>query len=186
MKKTIKISIQTGIPALEKIFHGNNGSLPVDIDRSASKDDLRILTEKHQGTLYYKALLQNIVNHAAADEDLLLSILRNTRDSGIRNAIATSPRTSRKILTKLAKSRDHEVSEHAKLALIAQEIPKATSRELADLIRRHLGDSGIDLGVRMLVAKNKNTPISIIKRLSKDDADFIREAARLRLTAKPS
>jgi hypothetical protein len=49
------------------------------------------------------------------------------------------------------------------------------------LLDAHAGDGGVSLGVRHMIARFGGAPLSVVRRLADDDADFIAADARRRL-----
>ena|GEM_PF-3402862 len=122
---------------------------------------------------------------SASDEKLRQFVLtRANKRSHLANTLATNSRTNESILQELSAHPDQSVREHAFLALLSRRtLHRADAAELHRLLDEFVGDLGIALGVRWLIAQHRSTPREVLLRLLEDEADHIAAAARVSLAA---
>lgn len=181
MNKKQTIINHTSQEHLENIYNAHNGTLPIRLEKTLNNDDLLDIINTHEGTVYFECLLQLLVTHPAADNLVIAAVLEKTSESGVLNAIATSPQTSATMARKLLKSKDPSVRDHARLKLITLSLDAATTDQLATLLKKYRGAAGISMGVRQRIVEHPRTPHPILLQLSMDACDFIRKSAKSRL-----
>jgi hypothetical protein len=152
----------------------------ISLARNLSSADLLRFCSRHANRPYTAALFSLIVSDPAATKLVLQAAMRRSRyDPSVLNSIATSARTPSAILLTLARSRHASVREHARLGLLKRRLSRGLpTHQLLSLLGRSRGDSGISLGIRLLVATSKRTPKSVLNLLRSDDADLVSIAAR--------
>lgn len=104
--------------------------------------------------------------HPHADEKVFAKMMALPVD---RNTIATSGRAPIRILQRLARSRDHYLSEHARLNLAMRTLAKIHPQRFTELFQKHSSDSGLDVGMRMAIASHRRTPVDLLLRIATDD-----------------
>ncbi|WP_422886927.1 hypothetical protein [Nannocystis pusilla] len=139
----------------------------------------------YQGKPHETAFLQLVVIHHSATEELLFEIARAwSHNSGVLNAIATSPRSTRALLRFLETSASKSVAQHAYLGLLRHDLSALSERELRELRLRHGSDEGIDIGVRIMIANSSHTPVSLLLEMLQDEADIVANTARNELSKR--
>jgi hypothetical protein len=139
--------------------------------------DLQRILEEHVGARYFTELLHVLAVHPHATGRFLEAILEHSDDSGVLNAVVTSPKVTAKLLSRLRRSNVKSVAQHAELGLLHRKMTTAKASEIKHLLERFPGDEGISLGVRGMVAAHKRTPTTILRALREDSADFVCELA---------
>ena len=114
------LGLNTTRSQMEAEYRAGHGSLRVPLRSDLSSSDLMTLARRHTRRRYTDALLQLIVIHPHASNRVLSGVFSLGKSNpGVLNAIATSGRASRHLLTKLRRSKWSSVREHASLALEA-------------------------------------------------------------------
>lgn len=150
-----------------------------------SEADLRRIVEEHAGARYFTELLHVIAVHPHATGSLLETIWEFSEDAGVLNAVVTSPKVTPKILRKLRKSGVKSVAQHAEFGLLRLKLATARAAEIKDMLKNFLGDEGIALGVRGMIASHKRTPVAVLRMLKNDPADFVCKLASENLEGRP-
>jgi len=93
------------------------------------------------------------------------------------NTIATSGRAPVAVLRQLARSKRRDVREHAQLNLATRQLRSASHEQFRRLLRRHVSDSGLDLGMRQAIGSNSRAPVDVLGELAMGSDGFARAAA---------
>jgi predicted DNA binding protein len=152
-----------------------------EVDSEMKKEDLSELMKKFRNEDFYPQLLSLMILHPSTDDEILEIILKDTDDVDVLNTIATSRKTSEKILRMLTSSASKSVREHAALGLIQYELQIATPDKFWKIIADYSGEKGIDIGVRVSVVNHPRTPLEVIRKLVEDDVDIVSNLAKERI-----
>jgi hypothetical protein len=135
------------------------------------------LLRRFRGEPWYLELVEFVAGHPRANDAVHGTIMRITKDPAVLNAIATSKAASPATLRRLVRSPNQNVRGHARLAILTDELRTAPAARIRRILSRHGRESGIDIGVRMLLASHRRTPADVIDALMSDDVDLVRTAA---------
>ncbi|WP_157758192.1 hypothetical protein [Cystobacter fuscus] len=178
------VNSSTSPHALEVLFD-QTGMLDAEIAPQISSAELATLVRAHKGYRHWNPLLQLIAIHPSADGALLSLIVRASNDPGVLNAVATSGRTSKKLLEQLSRSTYRSVREHAKMGLLYKELEMATAERFREILNENRGDDERAVSVRGLLAMHQRTPRDVLHLLAQDEFDFVRRAVSMR-SKRPS
>lgn len=174
------INSKTTVANLQELYRDGD-ICQCEIDSNMNKVDLIELMKKFRNEDIYQQLLSLIVIHPSSDDEILEDIMEDTDDVDVLNTIATSGKTSEKILKMLTRSRSKSVREHAALGLIQLELQTATPDKFWKIITDYSGEKGINIGVRVSVVNHPMTPLEVIRKLVEDDVDIISDLAKKRI-----
>lgn len=184
MSETDPFLITSGTTAaeLQELYKGGGICQSLcELDSNMDKESLSELMEKFRNEDFCQQLLSLIVLHPSSDDEILENIMKETDDVDVLNTIATSGKTSEKILRILTSNASKSVREHATLGLIQHELQTATPERFWRIIADYSGEKGIDIGVRMSMVNHPKTPPEVIRKLAEDDVDIISDLAKKRI-----
>jgi hypothetical protein len=150
------------------------------LDPALTGADLTRIVERHATEPYSTDIHELAIAHPHANAAVFRAVLRvNGNDSQIQNTIVTSGRAPRSIVSKLATSPHHSVREHARIALLTQDLDEQVHLDFSRILEHAGGDNGV--GVRWTLARHEQTPSRVLSILSKDESDVVAKAAKERL-----
>lgn len=176
----LELTAELGVRDLEAMLEGGEVAV-LRLSPSLTSADVLAVVHSMRASSLGRVFFELLAATPISDVSLWRALLEAPVDPGVAMNAAGNPGLPDDELARLLEHPDSFVQGHALLARLSRDLPSTGEEALHALLDAHAGDGGVSLGVRHMIARFGGAPLSVVRRLADDDADFIATDARRRL-----